>query len=68
MSEFSTLIGRGMSRLCSNWLDLDHSVCHLPYDIKTQLKARRIFLAVSLLHKGGFHAQKGSIIGGALMP
>ena len=24
--EFSTLIGRGPTRLCSNWLDLDHSV------------------------------------------
>ena len=37
--EFSTLIGRGMSRLCSNWLDLDHSFAKpaLFYAIKTQL-------------------------------
>ena len=63
---WSTLIGRGMSRLCSNWLDLDHSVCQLPYAIKTQLKARIVFLAVSLWHKSGFHAQKESMIGGGV--
>ena len=34
LAEFSTLIGRGPTRLCSHWLDLDHSdpmqalLCH----------------------------------------
>ena len=39
-SEFSTLIGRGMSRLCSNWLDVDLSdATPALYAIKNQLKA-----------------------------
>ena len=28
--EFSTIIGQGPTRLCSNWLDLDHSVANMP--------------------------------------
>ena len=66
-AECSTLIGRGLSRLCSDWL-------HLSDAINTQLKALKApyqgyFLpfTVSLWHKGGFHAWKGFIIG-AFMP
>ena len=84
VAAWSTLIGRGRSRLCSNWLDFDYKVHSVAtpaflyhedtaqgtqrYSLPNVPAAfgrnihRRVF-AVSLWHKVGFQAQKGSIIG-----
>ena len=59
-SVCSTLIGRGMSRLGSHWLD------QLSYAIKNQLKAPKapyLGLWDEIPLRGGLHAQKGSIRG-----
>ena len=45
------------------WILIMVMLRQLSYAIKTQFKAPKAKKAVSLCYKGGFHAQKGSIIG-----
>ena len=57
-SGWSTLIGRGLSRLCSDWLVTPALLCHKEPPQGTQGTK----FALSLWHKNGFHARKVSIM------